>query len=222
MTPGDTHESLHQALVERIVTDLRPVRRLQPVRVRLALWIALEAAVLLLVIWHGARHDLGEQLRNPGFLLGVLGFALAGAVGAALALRAAIPGREPAAGEFALLTGLAIASALSLLWMPVDVNLSVGSFIRTGLPCVVGIAVFALVPWLTLLWAVRRAAPMAPASQGALAGAAAFLFSFAVMRLKCPIDDRMHLLVWHLLPVLAGIGLSACAGMVWLKRRRSR
>jgi len=39
------------------------------------------------------------------------------------------------------------------------------------------------------------------------------------MRVRCPIDEGRHLLVWHFLPVLAGIALSACAGFFLLKRR---
>ncbi len=218
MAPQATHESLHRALVERMVGELRPVRRLWPVAFRLALWIALEAAVLLILILHAARPDLGQQLANPSFLLSVLGFATAGAVGAALALRAAVPGREPAAKELAMLACLTVISAVPLVGVPVNASQPLGSFVATGLPCLMGVAMFALVPWLALLWAVRRGAPMRRGLEGTLIGAGSFLLSFALMRVKCPIEEEMHLMVWHLLPALAGIGVSACLGFVLLSR----
>jgi hypothetical protein len=218
-SPRPDHETLHHALVERMVADLRPVRRLWPVRARLALWIALEAGVLLLLIGNGHRSDLAAQLGNPWYLLGVVGFALAGAVSAAFALRSAIPGREPSATEIGVLAVLAGASALLLLKEPLDTSVPLASFIGTGLRCALEIAIFAALPCVALLWAVRRGAPLAAGFDGALVGAGAFLFSFALMRVRCPLDEGLHLLVWHLIPALAGIALAAFLGTMLFRRR---
>jgi hypothetical protein len=35
----------------------------------------------------------------------------------------------------------------------------------------------------------------------------------------CPIDEPLHLLIWHLLPALTVIGLSALAGIKLLRFR---
>lgn len=218
-SPDSDHETMHNALVERMVADLRPVRRLWPVRTRLALWIALEAGVLLLLISSGHRSDLAEQLRNPWYLFGVGGFAVAGALSAAFALRGAIPGREPSAREIGALAVLAGASALLLLKEPLNTSVPLANFIDTGLRCASEIAIFAAVPCVALLWAVRRGAPLAAGIDGALVGAGAFLFSFALMRVRCPLDDGLHLLVWHLLPALAGIALAAFLGSMLFRRR---
>lgn len=216
------HDARHHALVEHMVGELRPVRRLWPVKVRLALWIALEAGVLLLAIRNSHRTDLPQQFRNPWFLFDVAGFAVAGAIGTALALRSAIPGREPRRREEGLLLVLTVASVLLLLHEPINAIVPVGSFIREGLPCACGIAMFASLPLLALFWAVKRGAPLAAGTGGALVGAGAFLFSFALMRVFCPIDECLHLFMWHFLPALAGIGLSACVGVVLLRRRAPR
>ncbi|MGO9452267.1 MAG: NrsF family protein [Candidatus Binataceae bacterium] len=221
-TPRSDHETRHHALVENLVAELRPVRRLWPISARLGLWTALEICVLIFLIRHGDRTDLAQQLRNPWYIFGVAGFAATGVIGAALALRAAVPGREPRATEIGLLMVLAVASALLLLRQPVDANVPLGNFVDTGLPCALGIAIFAALPWLALLWAVRRGAPLTAGLDGALIGAAAFLFSFALMRVNCPIDDGLHLFVWHFLPALAGTALSACAGIAFLRRRVRR
>ena len=215
------HEVRHHALVEHLVAELRPVRRLWPVRVRLAIWIAIEAGVLLFVIRNSQRTDLAQQFKNPWYLLGVGGFAVAGAIGAAFALRSAIPGREPRRIELGLLVALTAASALLLLHEPINLAMPIGNFIHEGLPCAFGIAMFASLPLLVLFWAVRRGAPLAGGAGGALAGAGAFLLSFALMRVNCPIDEGLHLFIWHFLPALVGVALSAGAGFL-LFRKRSR
>lgn len=216
--PAD-HEARHRALVERMVADLRPVRRLWPIGLRLALWIALEAGVLLFAIYHSRRTDLGRQLSNLWFLLCVGGFAAAGVVGAALALRSAIPGRAPGRREVGFLLVLTVGSALLLLHEPINANVPIATFVGTGLPCVFGIATLALLPLLALLWAVKRGAPLEGGFGGALAGAGAFLFSFALMRARCPIDEGLHLFMWHFLPTLIGIAASAGAGFLWSRKR---
>jgi hypothetical protein len=212
------HEARHRALVERMVAQLRPVRRLWPVWARLALWISLEVAALLLVISHGNRANLAESLQNPWYVLTVAAFAAAGGIAAGFALRAAIPGREPRTMEKVLLLGVCVGAILLLFREPVNSDIALANFVRIGLPCVGGVATFAFLPWCALMWAVGRGAPMAPMANGALAGAGAFLFSFALMRMNCPIDEQLHLVVWHLLPALAGVAISACIGIVLLRR----
>jgi hypothetical protein len=216
------HETLHHELVEHMVAELRPVRRLWPISVRLGLWIALEVSVLVLMLRHGGRTDLVRQLRNPWYIFGTGGFATTGAIGAAFALRAAVPGRAPRAKEVGLLMVLAVAAALLLLHQPLNASVPLRNFVETGMPCALGIAIFASVPWLALVWAMRRGVPLGAGIDGALAGAAAFMFSFALMRVNCPIDDGLHLFVWHFLPAVAGIALSGCAGIVLLRRRGRR
>lgn len=215
----EDHAAVHRAVVDRIVADLRPVRRLWPLGARLALWILLEMGVLAALILHGHRPDLAEQLRNPAYLFSVGIFAACGIIAAELALRSAIPGREPRRIEMTALIVLGTVAALLLFSWPLNDDLPLSNFINTGVRCAAWTVIFALTPWIALLWAVGRGAPMAGAFDGALAGAAAFLCSFALMRVDCPIDEPLHLLTWHLAPALAGIALSAGIGVVLLRRR---
>jgi hypothetical protein len=213
------HQAHHRALVERMVAELRPVRRLWPIRLRLALWIAFEAGLLLFAIHHSKRTDLPQELANPWYLLSVGGSAAAGVLGALLALRSAIPGREPRPREAALLLILTGASMLILLHQPINADVPMGTFISRGLPCVFGISTLACLPLLALLWAMRRGAPLTRGFDGALAGAGAFLVAFALMRVRCPIDESLHLLVWHVIPALIGVAVSACSGLLLFRWR---
>ena len=101
-------------------------------------------------------------------------------------------------------------------------DVAVSQFIATGLGCATSTVGLAALPWCALLIAVRRGAPLAPARAGALLGAAAFFMAALLMRARCPLDERLHLLVWHALPVAGGTVLSAVVGLAWLRRWRAR
>jgi hypothetical protein len=212
------YEERHRELVERLARGLKPVRPLWPVSARLALWLALEALFVLLMV-EKTKNDFMSKLAHPVYLLEVTFFAAAGIVSAVLALRGAIPGRGLRKSEIAVAAGLVVAGILLLMSQPVQTGLPLSEFIRAGIPCACNTCIIALVPWLALWWAVRRGAPMNGAAEGALVGSGALLFTFAVMRIGCPLDDELHLLTWHLMPALLVIGLSTIAGEMWLRFR---
>lgn len=211
-----THEEHHRALVKRLADSITPVRRLWPIGVRLTLWLAVEAAVLVWVLAH-THNNFMLKLLWPSYVLEVVSFALAAALSAWLALRFAIPGRSvgPAVAGFTILLVLA-GSVVLILARPIDISGSLSEFVRTGLRCARDTCMLAVLPWLALWWAVRRGAPIHGGMSGAWVGAGALFFAFAMMRIACPIDEPLHLITWHLLPALAVIALSALAGSAWL------
>src|SRR5262249_9059892 len=154
--------------------DLRPVRRLWPTSLRLALWSMLEFVLLVFVFLHSGRTDLTHQLTNPWCLTVFGGFAAAGVIGAAFALRAAVPGGEPSSIEAGLFLLIATASALLLVHQPFNGEVPLGKFINQGWPCALMTLMLAAVPWIALAVLVRRGAPLFPGRDGALVGAAAF------------------------------------------------
>jgi hypothetical protein len=212
-------ESLHRELVNRMVHELTPVRRLWPPALRLACWIMLETGVLLVLIYHFHRPDIAQRLRDPWYLVGLASFAGAGTLAASLALRRVVPGQETTSVEILLIPALVSLGAMLLLHDPADPQVPLGKFISSGLFCVKWMSIYVAVPWIALLWAARRGAPTARRAEGALVGAAAFSFAFALMRIDCPSDEPLHLLTWHLMPVLIGIALSAGLGALVLRRR---
>ena len=69
-------------------------------------------------------------------------------------------------------------------------------------------------------WVVRRGAVFAAKRTGAIVVGAALLFTFAIQRGGCPLDDRQHLIVWHLLaPGTILIGISVIAAARWMRFR---
>jgi hypothetical protein len=206
-------------MVEALAANIRPVRPLWPVRARLGLWLLLDALVLLWVAIH-TGNDFVSRLGHLDYALEVMFFAIAAALAAMLALRLAIPGRRAGAREVGLSIVLVlIGIALMLVSEPMRTGYPLGEFVHTGMRCAFEICVLAALPWMALWWAVKRGATMRGAAAGALTGAAALLFAFAALRIGCPIDEPLHLITWHLLPVLGFTALSALAGAAWLRFR---
>jgi hypothetical protein len=209
----------HRALVDRLAAEARPVRPLWRPAARLLLWLALVVVVLGLVARFHLRPDARSALASPLFAAQLVALAAAGVAAALLALRAAVPGDEPTRGQSALVSGVAALGVALLLGEPGRLG-PLATFVAQGIPCVVLTATLALAPWLALLVAVRRGAPLTPAGAGVWVGAGALLSAGALMRLACPSDDRFHLLAWHVTPVAAGIALSTAAARLLLGRRR--
>jgi hypothetical protein len=214
-----THDEHHRALVRRLAAEVKPKRPLWPVELRLGLWMASEVGVLAWVATH-TSNDFMQKLQQPVYAIEVLFFAAAAVISAALALRSAIPGRALRASEATLAAALVIAGTLLVAAVkPMDTASPLGGFVRVGLPCAYGIGIFATLPLLLLWWMVRRGASMSGGLSGLLAGGGASFYSFAMLRLKCPIDEPLHILAWHLLPALALTALSTLAGARWLRFR---
>jgi hypothetical protein len=211
-----THEEHHRALVSRLAAGITPARRLWPASVRLALWLALEAAILAWVVVH-ARSDFRLELARPWYFFEIVFFVTAGLLSAQFALRSAIPGRAVRPVEAFPCFGLMLGgTALVLIGQPPDFNYRLADFVRIGLTCAYRTCILGVLPWLVLWWTVKRGAALQGGLSGLFIGAGALLFSFAMMRIDCPIDDPLHLITWHFLPALAGIALSALAGSIWL------
>ena len=206
------------ALADRAIGKFEPAGKIWPPGIRLALWLGLELAIFVLVALVDRRPDLAAQLGNPRYLFQLGTFIVAGTVAAGLALRTAIPGREATRGELILLSFAAPIVISAILSTPVRLNVSIWQFLRAGTWCLGCTVALGALPWAILFWTVRRGAPFMVETEGALIGAAAFSFAFAASRLGCPIDDAMHILVWHATPVAAGTLLSISAGIAWLRR----
>jgi hypothetical protein len=219
MVAPQTDEVRYDALVDRLFPDFQPSKPVWPVRTRLALWLLLELGMLLIgLATH--RADLTQKLQSTQYLIELAVFIAMGTVAALLALKTAIPGREAKPNELALLTIVALAAIILISCEPSSDNISLAQFVRAGVTCALFTGMFAALPWLGLFWAVRRGAPLALPTAGALIGVAAFAFAFAVSHLRCPIEDSLHFLIWHMLPGFLGVLLSILAGMGWLRRKR--
>jgi hypothetical protein len=211
-------EPTHRAVVERLTAELAPVRRPWSPWVRLALWVVLALATVGLAGLVGLRHDLREQLARPRYLLDIA-ILLAGAgLAATTALLAAVPGRMGGREARAIGAGLLVLAITAAFLGDAAPPAETRSFVLTGLRCVACIGLFGLLPWVALIRAVSRAAPLDGHTIGLSAGAAAFLVGAACVRVACPFDDTLHLAVWHGLPVALWAAASTAVGGAFLSR----
>jgi len=209
---------MHDALVRRLVTDAAPVRPLRSAGVRMIPWLGLEAVNLAIAVALGLRASLPAALHHP-LLVADLGMLLAaGLAAAAVALHAAVPGQEAGRLGRAAALALGVAAVLLMLLEPGGPAVPEARFVAEGARCTLCTLGLAVVPALALFAALRRGAPLDGAAAGAWAGAAAFLVAAAAVRIGCPIDERFHLAVWHLPPLLGGAAFSALLGVAWLER----
>jgi len=213
--------SIHEALVARLEADLRPVRRLWSPWARLGAWLALAVAVTIMAAAVGLRTDLASAIRRPVYDLEIAALLGAASAAALLALYAAVPGRSGGRRAARVAYAFGVVASGALVAEHVAAAPSLLPFVESGLRCTACIAMFGALPWAALLVAVRRAAPLDGRAVATSVGAAGFLTGAAAVRVACPIDDPVHLLAWHMLPVALWTGLSAIASAAWLVRWRS-
>jgi hypothetical protein len=82
-------------VIDALVADAQPVRRLRPPALRALGWLALVVLVLALAAaGHGVRPDLALKLRQPAFATSVAAALLTGVLAALASLAASVPGRS--------------------------------------------------------------------------------------------------------------------------------
>jgi hypothetical protein len=210
-------------LIERLVADVRPVRRLLGPSRRAALWAAAAlVAVTLGVLYFGLRRDAGDLWRSPVLLARLALLAVTAWLAVTTAFRLAVPGHELRAwSRFWPLVALGALVSLSVAEVVGGaVSGTMGSPLRSWM-CVRKVALVGTAPAILAIVLIQRAAPVEPrwtALFGVLAaGAAGALTS----ELACPIHSPIHILLWHVLPVavFAVVG-AAIGGLLWTRARR--
>ena len=158
-----------ERLIDSLVADASPVRHLWPPAVRLVVWLALCASfAAALAIASGGALSSGARVRTLAPEL--VATLVAIVVCAALSLRAAVPGRSPRGGRLAVAVLIALTPMLFWHSAPGPVP-----FVARGIPCALRTLALALLPTLTILWAVYRGAPLAPRRAAMLGGGAGLL-----------------------------------------------
>src|ERR1700752_118989 len=100
----------YKALIDNSIKDFQPAAKLWPVGVRLVFWIFLELSVLTLCASVNGLQGIASLIQSPGVLVETGAFTLASVAAALLALRSAIPAREPARSELLLvIAGVCVA-----------------------------------------------------------------------------------------------------------------
>ena len=202
----------HVALVDYLVESTEPVRRIWPVRVRMALFVVGWTVTAAAIVRLGPRPDLDAKLQDPWFVLGLVTLAAAAAFTTLMAFRCAVPGRTPsrADGLVALVAIAGAAVVAGLVTVPEPAA-------EEGWHCALRTILIATIPWGILLVAIRRGAPVRVVTAAVYAATAAVLCTTTMLRFACPADGSGHWLVWHLGVVLLGVLLATPFATRWLQ-----
>jgi hypothetical protein len=207
-------------LIRELAAGAAPVRRLRPVALRVAGWAVLAAvslgAVMMLM---GVRRDLGDALDQADFAFEaalLIITALSAAVGA---LVISVPGAE----RTALVRWAPVIAGVScVLWAAGELVMASATGAPTGRltfawHCVYKTASVAAVPGVALFVMVRQAAPLRAGWAGLLAVLATAAVGVLGANTICPNDRPLHMLLWHVAPLMLFAALGAALG-TWLLR----
>jgi hypothetical protein len=209
-----------EELIRHLAGNATPVRPLRPLLVRVVAWTALAVSSLAVVmLLMGVRRELGDASDRADFAVeaGLLMVTALSAVFGALLI--SIPGaaRTPLVRWLPVAAGVAcVAWATGELVMASMTNAPVGR-LSFAWHCVYKTTSVAAIPGVVLFLMVRRAAPTRAGWAGLLAILATAAVGVLGANIICPNDRPLHMLLWHVGPLVLFAALGAGLGM-WLLR----
>ncbi|QDL36415.1 NrsF family protein [Rhodoferax sediminis] len=186
-------------VIESLVIDAKPVRRLRPPALRALCWLLFAALILVLVaVGHGVRPDLMFKLRQPAFATGVAAALLTGVLAAMASFVVSIPGRSR---RWLLLPAPALAAWISTIgygcltdWVSVGPQgMSLGETAR----CFATLAVTGIPLSLAMLVMLRHVARLSPAPVAMMGSLAVAAMTAAALSLFHPLDATVLILLWN-------------------------
>jgi hypothetical protein len=195
----------NKVLIEQLAADLEPVRYLRfrdgVLWVGLSLLATVVAIAFIDGLWHGILH--GEA--SPFFMITNGLLLVLGCASATSVLRMA----APRVGNLHDAPLWAMAMVAVLPFSAVLVLLSEGAAMTLledphGLNCLSAALVSSVLCAATLIFWLRRGAPVSPTRAGLHLGVAATALGSASYGLACPLDSMSHLALWHVAPVVIG------------------
>ena len=186
-------------LIDALVEAATPVRRLRPPIVRAGLWLAFAATILgLIAIAHGVRPDFSNCLRQPFFVIGMLGALATGISAAVASFRLSLP---DSSRLWAVLPLPALALWVATIgygcltdWVSMDPGIHLGEAVRcfatllmTSIP--LSIAMLVMLRYTALLQ------PLEVSVMGGLAVAAVTAFGLSLFH---DLDATVMILIWNL------------------------
>jgi hypothetical protein len=184
----------YKALIDHSIKDFQPAAKLWPVGVRLVLWIFLELSLLVLCASVNGLQGIASLIQSRGILIETGAFTLASVAAALLALRSAIPAREPVRSELLLVIWGVCAAFAVAVFQPLAALSQIHDADLRWLLQMLGLSIF---PWTILFWAVARGVPLRPFESGGLIGVASFCFGVAADRLLSESNGSTSPLVWQ-------------------------
>jgi hypothetical protein len=187
-------------LIDALVETAAPVRRLRPPIVRAGLWLAFAAAVLCLIaIAHGVRPDFSDRVRQPLFVLGMLGALATSILAAVASFRLSLP---DSSRLWAVLPLPALALWMATIgygcltdWVSMDPN---GVHMGEAVRCFATLLMTSVPLSIAMLIMLRYAALLRPAEVSIMGGLAVAAVTAFALSLFHDLDATVMILIWNL------------------------
>lgn len=198
-------------LVEAMVADARPVRRLRPPLLRAVLWLGLSVLVIATAVaLAGFRHDLAERLARPWEVAQLTAAVVTGVLAAVAAFHLALPDRSEA-WVLLPLPGFGVwVSSLGWGCLADFVRLGPeGLALGASWGCLAFILGLSVPLGGAMLFALRHAAGIRPVPTAAIGVLSVAMLASAGLSLVHHLDAAVMVLLWHTGAVLVAVALSA-------------
>ncbi len=198
-------------LINSLVANATPVRRLRPPLVRAASWLLIAAlVVILLAVSQGIRADLLERLRDPTFAIGVAATLLTGVLATISAFMVSLPDRSrfwpllPAPAAIVWLSSIGYQCLTN--WVSLAPGgITLGETAR----CFATLALTGLPLSLALVIMLRHAAPLRPGATALTGSLAVAAITATALSLFHKFDATVMILLWNFGTAALFVGLGA-------------
>src|SRR6516225_1349847 len=187
-------------LIDALVETATPVRRLRVPIVRAGHWLAFAAIVLgLIAIAHGVRPDFSDRVRQPLFVLGMLGALATSILAAVASFRLSLPDSSRLWAVLPLpalaLWGATIGYGCLTDWVSLD---SDGVHMGEAIRCFATLLMTSIPLSIAMLVMLRYAALLRPLEVSIVGGLAVAAVTAFALSLFHGLDATVMILVWNL------------------------
>jgi len=187
-------------LIDALVETATPVRRLRPPIIRTGLWLAFAAIMLgLIAIAHGLRPDFFDRVRQPLFVLSMLGALATGVLAAVASFRLSLPDSSrlwivlplPALALWVATIGYGCLTD----WVSMDPD---GVHMGEAVRCFATLLMTSVPLSIAMLVMLRYAALLRPLEVSVMGGLAVAAVTAFALSLFHDLDATVMILIWNL------------------------
>jgi len=187
-------------LIDALVDTATPIRRLRPPIVRAALWLAFAVILLgLIAVAHGVRPDFSDRVRQPLFVLGMLGTLATSILAAVASFRLSLP---DSSRLWAVLPLPALALWVATIgygcltdWVSMDpAGIHLGEAVR----CFATLLMTSIPLSIAMLVMLRYTALLRPLEVSVMGGLAVAAVTAFALSLFHDLDATVMILIWNL------------------------
>ena len=187
-------------LIDALVETATPVRRLRPPIIRAGLWLAFAAIMLgLIAIAHGLRPDFFDRVRQPLFVLSMLGALATSILAAVASFRLSLPDSSrlwivlplPALALWVATIGYGCLTD----WVSMDPD---GVHMGEAVRCFATLLMTSVPLSIAMLVMLRYAALLRPLEVSVMGGLAVAAVTAFALSLFHDLDATVMILIWNL------------------------